>query len=616
MKKNNLYTLLGMTAVTSLVLAACASPTPTPAPAKPAEPAKPAAPAATTAPAQPAQPAQPAAPAAPAGKRGSGGSLRILYWQAATILNPHLANGTKDFDASRLMYEPLAAIALDGNPVPVLAAEVPTKQNGGISADSKSMTWKLKKGVKWHDGSDFTADDVVFTWEYCSNKETGCSTAGRYNGITKVSAVDPTTIKIEFDSPQTYFYKAFVGSNGLIVSRKQFGKCIGANASKDADCQKSNNAPNGTGPFKLKEFKSGDQVTYEANMSYHVADQPFFKEVLFKGGGDATSAARAVFQTGDTDYAWNLQVEAAVLQQLQQGGKGDLKTVTGPNVERIMFQPTDISPEAGDKRGELGTKHPFFSDKNVRKAFSIVIDRKTMAETLYGPAGDPTCELLTWEPYLKADQLHGGRNKCDKPDFDTANKLLDDAGWKKGADGMRAKDGKKMKVSISTSVNPLRQKEQALMKDAWNKLGVEVDLKAIDAGVFFSTDAGSPDTIGKFWYDIQMYTNGSGVPDATDYLCDFESKEISQKANGWRTPNNVRYDSKEYDAMCKELETTVDPAKAKELALKMNDVLVAQDWVVSPLVARKSVSGVTKALKNAGPNPWDSEMWNIASWVK
>ncbi len=500
--------------------------------------------------------------------------------------------------------------------MPSLAAEIPTKSNGGIAADGKSVTWKLKKGVKWHDGSDFTADDVVFTYEYCSKKETGCSTAGRLSGITKATAVDANTVKLEYNDPQSYFYKAFVGTNGHILPRKYFGKCIGEASSKDADCQKMNNNPIGTGPYKVKEFKSGDQVTYEANMNYHVPDQPFFKDVIFKGGGDATSAARAVFQTGDTDYAWNLQVEAAVLAQLQQGGKGDLKTATGPNVERIMFQPNDISPELGDMRGEMGKPHPFFSDKNVRKAFSIVIDRKTMAETLYGPAGDPTCEFLTWEPYLKSDQLHGGRNKCATPDFDTANKLLDDAGWKKGTDGIRAKDGKKMKVSFSTSVNPLRQKEQALMKDAWNKLGVEVDLKAVDAAVFFSTDAGSPDTIGKFWYDIQMYTNGSGVPDATDYLCDYHSKEISAKANGWRSANQIRYNSKEYDGLCDQLKTTLDAAKANEIALKMNDMLVAQDYVVSPLVARKTVSGVAKGLKNAGPNPWDSEMWNIATWVK
>ncbi len=603
--------IFALGAAGALLLAACATPTPAPQPTTaPAAPA----PAATTAPAAPAATKAPAP--APAGKRGSGGTLRILYWQAPTILNSYLASGTKDYDAARLIHEPLAAVAPDGSIVPVLAVETPTLANGGVAKDLKSITWKIKPGVKWHDGTDLTADDFKFSYDYCSDKLTGCSNISRFTPIESLEILSPLSIKINFKAATPFPWQAFVGSNGYVLQKKQYGGCIGEKASKDADCQKANNAPVGTGPFKLREFKSGDTVSYDFNPNYHVADQPFFKEVIFKGGGDAPSAARAVFQTGDTDYAWNLQVEAAVLAQLQQGGKGDLKTSIGPNVERIMFQPTDISPEAGDKRGELGTTHPFFSDVNVRKAFSIVIDRKTMAEQLYGPAGDPTCELLTWAVYLPADKIYGGRNDCTKPDYDTANKLLDDAGWKKGADGMREKGGKKMKVIFSTSVNALRQKEQALMKDAWTRLGVDVELKAVDAGVFFGAGPSSGDNIAKFWTDIQMYTNGSGLPDATSYMCGFASEFIPQKANNWGGDNNIRYKSDAYDKLCNEMKAETDPAKAKELALKMNDQIVAKDYAVSPLIARKSVSGIAKDLKGVNMGSWDSEMWNIATWTK
>lgn len=609
MKNNRLVSLFGLTAATSLVLAACA-PAATPAPAKPAEAAKPAAlaaPAATTA---------PAAPAAPASKRGSGGTLRILYWQAPTILNSYLASGTKDYDASRLIHEPLAAVSTDGTVVPVLAAEIPTEANGGLSKDKMSITWKIKPGVKWHDGTDLTADDLDFSYKYCIDKATGCTNVSRFTPIDKLEIVNPLTIKITFKAATSYPYQAFVGSNGYVLQKKQFANCIGEKASKDADCQKANNAPIGTGPYKLRDFKSGDVVTYDVNPNYHVADKPFFKEVIFKGGGDAPSAARAVFQTGDTDYAWNLQVEAAVLAELQKGGKGELKTNPSPSVERIMYQPTDISPEAGDKRGEMGTQHPFFGDVNVRKAFSIVIDRKTMAESLYGPAGGATCEIITWAPYIAPDQLHGGRNNCVKPDFDQANKLLDDAGWKKGADGIREKGGKKMKVIFQTSVNALRQKEQAMLKDAWTKLGVDVELKAVDAGVYFGAGPSSNDNIAKFFADIQMYTNGAGIPDATSYLCSFASDSIPQKANNWGGDNNIRYKSAEYDKMCEQLKAETDPAKAKDLAMKMNDQLVAKDYVISPLVARGTVSGIAKDLKGIKLTSWDSEMWNIADWSK
>ena len=101
-------------------------------------------------------------------KRGGGGALRMLWWQGATLLQPHFANGTKDQEGSRIFYEPLAVWDNDGNLVPILAAEIPTRENGGLAADGKSVTWKLKRGVTWHDGKPFTADDCVFTWEYAS----------------------------------------------------------------------------------------------------------------------------------------------------------------------------------------------------------------------------------------------------------------------------------------------------------------------------------------------------------------------------------------------------------------------------------------------------------------
>ena len=128
----------------------------------------------TAAPAAPA----PAAPAAASGgARGAGGPLKVLMWQAPTILNPHLAQGTKDYIAARFCCEPLMTVSGDGKFTPVLAAEVPSKDNGGLGADGKTVTYKLKPGVKWADGEPFTADDVVFTFKYVTDKETAATTA-------------------------------------------------------------------------------------------------------------------------------------------------------------------------------------------------------------------------------------------------------------------------------------------------------------------------------------------------------------------------------------------------------------------------------------------------------
>src|SRR5262245_31266560 len=123
-------------------------------------------------------------------KRGGGGELKVLWWQAVSILNPHLAVGVKDNDGSRLFYEPLAAVDPDGNLVPALAAEIPSVDNGTVAKDGLSVTWKLKRNVQWHDGKPFTADDVVFTWEFAADPATAATSTGAYRDVVRVDKLD------------------------------------------------------------------------------------------------------------------------------------------------------------------------------------------------------------------------------------------------------------------------------------------------------------------------------------------------------------------------------------------------------------------------------------------
>jgi peptide/nickel transport system substrate-binding protein len=162
--------------------------------------------------------AQTTAPAGPApAKRGGGGCLRLLWWQAPTLLNSHFATGTKDEDACRPVYEPLASFDPDGNFVPVLAAEIPTLQNGGLAKDGKTVTWRLKKGVAWHDGKPFSADDVVFTWEYAADPATAAVSVKTYADIQRVERLDDHTVKVVFKEPRAFWYDAFFGVRGAIV---------------------------------------------------------------------------------------------------------------------------------------------------------------------------------------------------------------------------------------------------------------------------------------------------------------------------------------------------------------------------------------------------------------
>ena len=558
--------------------------------------------------------ATPAGSASPsAAARGAGGDLKILYWQAATILNSHLAQGTKDYDAARLVLEPLAHMGPDGKPIAALAADVPTASNGGISSDYTSITWKLKPNLKWSDGSPFTSADVVFTYNYVKDEATAATDANIAEGVKSVTAVDPTTVKVTFDAPNPNPYQIFVSGLGNILQEKQFKDFMGAKA-KDAP---GNQAPIGTGPYKVVQFKPDDVVTYAINENYREPNKPFFKTVTFKGGGDATSAARAVFQTGESDYSWNLQVEATVLKPMIEASdsKGVFVSAVSPNVERILINRSNPDPALGAKRGEPDQPHPFLSDLKVRQALAMAIDRGPIG-ALYGGgkiAGDGTCNIVTGVPDYTSPNT-AGMSVC-KFDLAAANKLLDDAGWTKGADGIRAKGGKQMSIIYQTTVNPLRQKEQEVVKNGWTQLGIKVELKSVAAGTFFSSGE-SPDTAAKFFTDVEMFTNGAESPDPTNYLSGWTCAEIKTAAAKWSGNNYERWCNKTFDDTFAQLKKENDPAKRKDLIIKLNDLLV-QDVVIIPLVARNSpVSGVSKQLKGIKANPWDSEMWNIADWTK
>ena len=224
-------------------------------------------------------------------KRGSDGQLNLLYWQAPSTMNPNLSGGTKELEAASVVLEPFARYDENGSLVPYLAEEIPTVENGGISKDLTSITWKIKKGIKWSDGSALTADDAVFTYGYCSNPDTGCTQANYWNDIKSVTAVNSTTVKVEFTVPKPFPYAPFVGYNAPILQKAQFDGCAGAKAQ---ECTKQNFYPIGTGPFMVVDFKPNDvlflkqiQITVmpasllSANWFSKVVETPFPQHVLF-----------------------------------------------------------------------------------------------------------------------------------------------------------------------------------------------------------------------------------------------------------------------------------------------------------------------------------------------
>ena len=536
-------------------------------------------------------------------KRGGGGALKLLWWQGATLLNPHFAVGTKDQEGSRIFYEPLVGYDDDGTLVPFLAAEIPSLQNGGLSADGKSVTWKLKKGVQWHDGKPFTADDVVFTAEYASDPATSAVTIGAYKDV-KVEKVDSHTVRVVFQKATPFWADALCGTQGMIIPKHLFALYKGAK-SRDAP---TNLKPVGTGPYKFVDFKPGDMVRGSINMNYHEPNRPYFDSIEMKGGGDAVSAARAVIQTGEFDYAWNMQVEDEILLRLEKGGRGRANIVTGGNIEHIQVNFTDPWTEVDGERSNAKTRHPTLTDPAVRQALALLVDRGAVQEHIYGRTGIATANFL--------NNPESVRSKNTKWEFsvDKATQLLETAGWKRGADGTRAKDGKKLKLVFQTSINGPRQKTQAIIKQACQKAGIDLELKAVTASVFFSSDVANPDTYPKFYCDIQMYTTTMTQPDPERFMGQFCSWEVATKENKWQGRNIPRWKNDEYDKAFRAAEGELDPVKRAALFIRMND-LVTQNQAVIPVVFRPRVAAISSKLR-APLSGWDNDLFNLRDWYR
>lgn len=548
--------------------------------------------------------------------RGAGDTLQILYWQAPETLNPHLSSTLKDWDASRITYEPLASYDKDGRLTPFLAAEIPSLENGGVAADGKSVTWKLKQGIQWSDGEPFTANDVRFTYQFITNPEVKAESSSAYEVVESVEVLDDYTVKINFKDVNPAWPLIFVGPRGMILPGHIFATYNGPNAHGAP----VNLAPVGTGPYRVVQYKPeevlflGDQlvqtvkIVYEPNPFFREADKPFFSRIELKGGGTAIEAARAVLKAGDIDYAWNLQVGAEQLAPLEAGGKGRLVSIFGANVERIFLNFTD--PTQRTTEGETSSEqipHPFLSDKKVRQAFAYAIDREAVAQ-LYGPAGQAVTNILVAPPTYQSPNIFY------QYDPDKAKSLLDEAGWQVGTDGIREKDGAKMRVFFSTTANTLRQRVQEIVRENLNALGIEVRLNVVDAGDFFSDDpAVAPNDYRRFQADLEEYFDGNSAPDPIDYMRYWTSDQIPQKSNNWSGENVGRWRNPAYDALYQQVTTEITPEKRQQLFIQMNDLLV-EDGVMIPLVHLAQVSGVGNSLEGVDLTPWDADTWNIKDW--
>jgi peptide/nickel transport system substrate-binding protein len=533
-------------------------------------------------------------------RRGGGGDLRILMWDAPTFLHPHFGRGLRDFTASRIFYEPLAAAAPDGTFVPVLADEVPSLTNGSVAKDGQWVVWRLKRNVVWHDGAPFTADDVIFNWEFAADPATAASSRAAFDEIARIDKLDSHAVKLVFKRPQPFWARAFTGDG--LLPRHIFERYKGAGAREAFGMVKSV----GTGPYRVTDFKPGDSIVAELNPHYHVPDRPFFDRVHVKGGGDAVSAARAVMQTGEYDFGYYILAEEDVLKRVEQGGKGKFITVPGSGVNHIQCNQSDPWRDVEAERSTVGFGHQCLTDHAVRTALSLLVDRASIQEHLIGRNGQITAN------FLNAPERFRSRNTSWEFNLDKASQLLNEAGWLRGPDGIRVKNGRRLKLVFQGAVSPSVQKVQMIVKQAAVAAGIEIEVKAVPVSVFFSSDTSNPDSNVRFLADLQIYTVFTGL-DPQLFMAQFVSWEIPTKENKWTGRNLTRWRHEEYDRLWRKAEVEMDPVKRASLFIRMND-LVIKDAVVIPVTWRNTVHAVSNQLGGIEPNAWDSIFGRIAYW--
>jgi len=523
-------------------------------------------------------------------------------WDAPTLLHPHFGRGLRDVTASRLFYEPLAAAAPDGTFAPVLADEIPTRKNGGLSRDGQSVTWRLKRNVTWHDGAPFTADDVIFNWQFAVDPANATSSRAAFEEVARVDKLDSHTVKVVYKKPQPFWAVVFVGDG--LLPRHVFEPLKGAGAREAVGMVK----PVGTGPYKLVEFKPGDLIRAEINPVYHVANRPFFDRIEVKCGGDSAGATRAVLQTGEYDFAYYVLVEEEVLRRIEQGGKGRVLAIPSPAVSFIQCNQSDPWSAVDGERCSPKSSHPFLSDQAVRTAVSLLVDRVSIHEHILGRTGRVTAN------FLNAPDRFRSPNTSWEFSIDKANQILDQAGWVRGADGIRAKDAKRLKIVFQAAANSTVQKVQAVVKQAAARAGIEIEIKAIPASVFFSSDVSNLDTNVRFLADLQTYTTFTGL-DPQFFMAQFVSWELPSRENNWTGRNIARWRNSTFDQLWRQAEVEMDPVKRAALFIKMNDIVV-QSAVVVPVTWRNVLHAAANTLGGIEINGWDSIFGRIAYWYR
>ena len=592
------YVLMAMVAVmvaaTVLFIAACApAAVPTAAPAQPtAAPAQP-----TAAPAKPTDAPKPTeAPAQPTSAPAAGGGkvISVSYTQEPNSLNPLYTNQWFTANLFDLyLSNALITFTEKNEPMPWIAKEIPTIENGGISADGKVITFKLRDDVKWSDGTPLTADDYVFTYEMImSNKNTVASRAPFEDRVASVEAKDPHTLVVTFKEPYApWMTSIFSRVNSSVALPKHILQPV---FEKDGtlDNAEWNRKPTvSVGPFKFKEWESGSHLAFEANPDFWLG-APKANEIFIRIVPD-DAAQLAAIKAGDVDIG--VFISPSDVPDLEKLGTVQVAKVQSGYKESWYF---NLSAEEATKG------NPALQDANVRRAVVMAVDRdKITQELLYGltkPA------LTLWDGMPQAN----ASIEPIKFDPEGAKKLLDAAGWKVGADGIREKDGVKLKLRYVTTTREVRKNTQAIVQQMWKDVGIDTELVNHPSDVFFNS-YGDKGPVATGQYDIAEWSNSPEFPDpnTTAWLCSEIPSDANPPGNNWQFVCD-----KELDALFQKQAQTVDAKARTEIFQQIQKIIADKVYWVSVWDDPDlwTVSNKLSDVKISGATPF----WNAYAWDK
>ncbi|TQX84403.1 MULTISPECIES: peptide ABC transporter substrate-binding protein [unclassified Rhizobium] len=504
------------------------------------------------------------------------GQMIVGFSQEPTVFNPHMLHIEVDEGIHFSLFDPLFAIDPQGKFTPALAVEVPSVENGGISADGLSWKVKLRDDVKWHDGSPFTAEDVKFTLElmvdptFLSWRKTG------HELVRDLTVVSPTEITWKMEKPFAP-YPSILAST-FIVPKHILG------AEKDKNNAPINHAPIGTGPFKWVERVPGDHITLEANTGYF-GDGPYLERIIYKYIPDLT-VLYTQFKTGDIDVAGLQWITPDHYEEAKALDGKTVLVVPGSTVESVTFN----------------MERPQFKDLAVRQALYHALDKTTIIDTLYYGLPTPT------ESYMPQQSFYANPD-LPKHEYDPekAKKLLDDAGWVPGSDGIRAKGGVKLSFSNSTTAgNHIREQVQQFMQQSFKDLGIEMTISNLPPAVMW----------GEYWSNSKFDSVVVGLdfltgadPDTSDYF-----KSTSIVAKGGSGQNTWQYANPEVDKLLTEGGQTFVPEERKKIYLKIQDIIRA-DLPLLPIFQYATVRGYKKGAEGIAYNVnVRIDSWNPGSW--